>query len=255
MKPIQAVERAFTVLEALSREGAMTLGEINKRCSVNKASLLRLLFTMTEIGYIRRDDTNGRYSLTMKPYEIAVGSVHNLDYTSLIHEALSEVSRETNCIAQFSVEEGNDLLCLQSAGHSSSFYSIYTEGGRRSPLYCTSAGKALLATYDNAQIVDRWDSLEAKRLTEHTIVNLQDLLRDLSEIRQRQYARDIEENEYGVFCLGTVIRGASSEVIGALSVTSNKLDEEDERRIAAVLLPAARKLSRNLGCLNPALID
>ena len=254
MKPVQAVERAFTVIESLAQNGAMTLKELNAVVSVNKASLLRLLFTLTENGYVKRND-DGSYTLTFKLYTTAVSSMQNVDRIALINEALSELNRSTGRVAQFSIEDGNQLMCLQSVGSSSSLFSIYTESGQRSPLYCTSAGKALLATHPNAQIADRWDALNAQRLTEHTLVDLQDFLRDMSETRRRQYALDVEENEYGIFCIGTVVKGDNCQPIGAISLTGTSLTPNEERDLAAALLPAARSLSKSFGCLDIVLID
>ena len=254
MKTVQAVERAFTVIESLAQNGSMTLKELNEVVSVNKASLLRLLFTLVESGYVKRDEEDGSYALTFKLYETAVSSTQHVDRISLINTTLSELNSSTGRIAQFSIEDGDQLMCLQSIGHSTSFFSVYTESGRRSPLYCTSAGKALLATYSNAQIVDRWGRFGVQRLTEHTIVDPQDFLRDMSETRRRQYALDVEENEYGVFCMGTVVKDASGQAIGAISVSGTSLTPEEERFIAAILLPAARNLSKALGYLDIALI-
>ena len=250
MKTVQAVDRAFTVIEVLAREGAMGLADLSKVVSVNKASLLRLLFTLTENGYLRRDDASGMYTLTLKPYEIAMASIKNLDKISQITSTLAELNRTCGRIAQFSVEDGDELMCLQSVGGESTFFSSSTEMGHRSPLYCTSAGKAILATYTNTQISDRWDHLGVRQLTEHTIVDLQDFLKDMAETRRRQYALDVEENEYGTYCVGTVVRGTAGQTVGAISVTGESLTAADVSSITKALLPAALRLSRIFGFLE-----
>ena len=54
-------------------------------------------------------------------------------------------------IAQFSVEDNNELLCLESYDPTGSSFSVYTRVGQRSPLYSTSAGKAILSTYSTTR--------------------------------------------------------------------------------------------------------
>ena len=255
MKSIQTVDRAFTVLETISREGALTLADLSKVVKVNKASLLRLLYTLVEDGYLHRDDETGEYSLTLKLYEIAVGSLQSLDHMSQITTTLSELARETGRTVQFSVEDAGELMCLQSMGGTSSFFSVYSEAGHRSPLYCTSAGKAILATYSGAEVAERWDSMNVQPLTEHTICDLQDFQKELAAIRRRQYAIDNEENEYGVFCVGTVVLGANNQVMGAISITGNSLTEEEEAEISSLLISAATSLSRGFGYLNAGLLQ
>lgn len=242
-----AVDRAFQILELISRRGTMSLNDLHKELGVSKASLMRLAYTLVENGYLSKNPQTGSYSMTLKTYEVGISAIQNLDKLSLINSTLVELSHATGRIAQFSVEEDDQLLCLQSIGQKSSFFSVYTNMGRRSPLYSTSAGKAILSTYTNSQIMERWKRFDVKAFTDHTITDIQSLLQDINEIRQRGYALDVEENEYHVFCVGTVVSGAANQPIGAVSISGNTLTQEEEQRIASLLLPAVRRLSGLLG--------
>ncbi|HIU75783.1 MAG TPA: IclR family transcriptional regulator [Candidatus Pelethocola excrementipullorum] len=250
LEPIQAVERALMILETISRKGSMGLNDLNKEMKINKASLLRLAFTLTENGYLEKDAKDGKYSLTLKPYEIGLSAVQNLDKMSLINSTLVELSNMTGRIAQFSVEDNHQLLCLQSIGQKEPSFSIYTNVGRRSPLYCTSAGKALLSAYSNIDIMEKWNHLDIHPLTEYTITDVHSLLQDISAVRQKGYALDREENEYHVFCVGSLIMGAANTPLGAISISGNQLSEEEEKQIAEILLPACRRLSGLLGYVS-----
>lgn len=172
----------------------------------------------------------------------------NLDKMSLITSTLADLSSQTGRIAQFSVEDNNTLLCLQSIGQKNNPFSVYTNLGGRSPLYCTSAGKALLSACSNTEIIARWDSFDAKPLTKNTITDVQELLSDISRIRQRGYALDQEENEYGICCIGSIVMGQAGKPVGAISLSGKAFSGEDEiRSLADVLLPAARRLSGMMG--------
>lgn len=247
---LQAVERAFQILEEISCRGSMGLNDLHKAMNVSKASLLRLTHTLVDLGYMTKNPQNGQYALTLKMYEVGISSIQNLDKLSLINSTLAELSGLTGRICQFSIEDNNQLLCLQSIGQKSTFFSAYTIVGKRSPLYCTSAGKALISCYSNGQIVEKWDSLHAMAFTEHTITNVQDLLKDIGEVRRRGYALDLEENEYRVFCVGAVVMGCGNVPIGAISISGSSLTQQEEHEIAAVLLPAVQRLSALLGYVS-----
>ncbi|POP35017.1 IclR family transcriptional regulator [Lactonifactor longoviformis] len=247
LETIQAVDRAFQILETISRKGSMSLNDLHKELRVSKASLLRLAYTLVQNGYLDKNPQTGNYTLTLKAYEVGISSIQNLDKISLINSTLVDLSRETGRIAQFSVEDNNQLLCLQSIGQKTSSFSIYTTVGRRSPLYCTSAGKALLSAYTNTQIIEKWETFDVKALTEHTITDIHSFLQDVSETRRRHYALDREENEYHIFCVGAPVMGHSNLPLGAISVSGSSLTEEEEQRIAGILVPAVKRLSGLLG--------
>lgn len=247
LESIQAVDRALQILELLSSKGNLGLNELHKELKVNKASLLRLCFTLVQNGYVDKHPETGNYSLTAKAYEIGSRAIRNLDKMSLINSVLVDLSERTGRIAQFSIEDRNELMCLQSIGQKTDSFSMYTNIGTRSPLYCTSAGKSILASYSNQQIMEKWDSFHVNQLTEHTITDVHKFLEDISEVRRRRYAVDREENEYNVFCVGTAVLGAANMPIGAISISGRSLTEDEEIQIAEILLPSAKLLSSCMG--------
>ncbi|MDE6930616.1 MAG: IclR family transcriptional regulator [Lachnospiraceae bacterium] len=244
---IQAVDRALQILETIGRVNSMSLAELNKEIKVNKASLSRLIYTLVHNGYLAKNEKTGDYSLTLKTYEVGLNAVQNLDKLSLINSTLVDLYNRTGRIAQFSVEDNNQLLCLQSIGKEAVSFSIYTSVGHRSPLYSTSAGKALLSTYSNGEIIEKWDKMNIQSLTENTLTDLQLFLQDIGLTRQRGYALDREENEYHVFCVGSVIMDFSNRPIGSISISGSSLTEQEEKEFSSLLMTSCRKLSGLLG--------
>lgn len=247
---IQAVERALQILELLAENGSMSLNDLHKEIKVNKASLLRLAFTLTQNGYVDKHAETGNYSLTTKTYEVGIHALQNLDKLSLINSVLADLSAQTGRIAQFSIEDHNQLLCLQSIGQKTPSFSIYTNVGNRSPLYCTSAGKAILAGYSSSEIMEKWESFQVRALTEHTITDVHRLLEELSQVRQRHYAVDREENEYNVFCVGAAVLGNTNAPVGAVSISGRSLTADEEKRISEILLPSVQLLSGYMGYVS-----
>ncbi|UQZ88877.1 IclR family transcriptional regulator [Deltaproteobacteria bacterium Smac51] len=244
---VQSVERALQVLEIVSRLGSVSLNDLRRELDVNKASLLRLAHTLVVNGYMAKSPQTGNYSLTLKTYEVGISAVQSLNQISIINTVLVDLRKETERIAQFSIEDNNELICLQSIGQTNPVFSVYTSVGKRSPLYCTSAGKAILSTYSNDEIIGKWDKLDPKPLTQNTHVDVQSLLKDIGEIRRRNYAVDREENEYNVFCVGAVVMNHTRTPIGAISVSAGSLTEAEEERVSPLVVNAARRLSNLLG--------
>lgn len=242
-----AVKRAMNILELISKEGSMSLNDLHKALNVGKASLLRIAATLVQCGYLEKDEKDGVYRLTFKIYEVGISAVNNLNKVSIINSTLVNLSHATNCIAQFSVENDGQLLCLQSFGQHSPFFSTYTDVGTRAPMYSTSAGKVLLATYTNGQIMQMWDNLNVQARTVNTITDLHEFLKELDKIRRQRYALNIEEDEYGVFGISAVVMNHVNAAIGALSLTTSHMPEEDRVSLADILLDHAQRLSKMLG--------
>lgn len=246
-KNIQAIERAFLALETISRIGPISFTDLLKELNFNKASLSRIIATLISTGYIEKNQEHGTLSITLKAYEIGISAVQNQRQISLINSVLVDLRNETNLISQFSIEENNDLLCLQSLGHENTVFSVHSDVGSRTPLYASSAGKAILATYSNSEIMKKWETFDIKPLTTHTHTNFESLMSDIDQVRKRGYALDMEENDYGLFCLGTVIMGHTRTPVGAISISSNSMTEAEEQRLSQIVIQHAKRLSTLLG--------
>lgn len=246
METIQAVDRAFQILETISRKGNMTAASLTRELKISKASLSRLLYTLVQNGYLEINKSN-EYLLTLKAYEIGINALQNLDKLSLINSTLVDLNRETGRIAQFSIEDSNQLLCIQSIGQNGISFSVYTNVGKRSPLYCTSAGKAILSARTNSEIIDLWDTFDAKPLTSHTITNLQDFLKEIACTKQRGYALDREESEYQLYCVGAAVLDHTGRPIGAISLSGSTLTPEEENTLSSCVIQASQRLSSLLG--------
>lgn len=243
---VQAIERAFQVLEAVAAGSSLSLNDLYSDLKINKASLLRILASLIKSGYIAKDD-NEKYFLTMKAFSIGINAIKNLDYLKIVREVLHELSSTTGTIAQFSIDDGNELLCLESVDSKSNGFSIYTRIGSRTPLYATSAGKALLSTYSNDEIALRWSNFNVHSYTENTITSLNDLMNEIAAIRRKNYAVDHEETERNLFCVGSVVLNYSNKPVGAISLSLDRLDDETEAYLSGVLLDKVHSLSKLFG--------
>lgn len=245
--PLQVVERAFKVLELIAAEQSLKLNEIYQATGINKASLLRILASLCECGYVNRSERDGEYSLSFKAFEVGVKAVRTSEIDYVIRNVLEELSKRHNVIAQFSVEDHDELFCLQSYDENSTGYSVYTRVGQRSPMYSTSAGKAILSTYSNDEIREKWNGYSIRRLTPNTITDLDTLLKEISVVRRRGFATDYEESEQGLFCVGTVLLNFNLAPIGAISLSTSSLDDARLNELSAALLEQCRRLSYMLG--------
>ena len=242
LQSVQVIDRTFAVLELVSLNGSMSLKDIYSALGLNKASTLRIVNALVSNGYLDRD-SKGNYSLTFKSYEIGIRAVRRVDYITFIRETLDKLSDDLEVIAQFSVREQNELLCLESFDSTRSNFSIYTRVGMRSQLYATSAGKASLSTYDDDDIKALWSSMEIRAFTPRTIVDFDEFMKEIYVTRKRGFAVDMEESESGLFCVGTPLTSSKHSAIGAISLSTNRMTDADLQKISKGLLSQTQRLA------------
>lgn len=239
---VQVIDRTFAVLELISRNGSMSLKDIYSALALNKASTLRIVNALVTNGYLDRDN-KGNYYLTFKTYEVGIRAMRRVDYITFIRETLDKLSDELEVIAQFSVREQNELLCLESFDSTKSNFSIYTRVGMRSQLYATSAGKAIISTYDDDDIKSLWADMNVRTFTPNTITDFDEFMKEIYTIRTRGYALDMEESESCLFCVGTALVNSSQKAIGAISLSTNKMDDATLQKLSKSLLSQTQRLA------------
>jgi len=244
---VSAAARALAVLESLSRRRSAGLEELSSEMGLAKPTVYRFLQTLQELGYARRDEGE-RWAMTLKAFNVGSRALDHVDLHSAalpVAEALAEELGET---VHMGVLEGDSAVYVLKI-ESKFTIRMYSRVGRRIPLYCTAIGKVILA-YSSPEA--RKAALEGVRFvafTPKTIRTRGALEAELKSIRELGYARDAEEHEEGIRCLGAPIFDRDAAIVAALSVSWPlfRYDEGKEKERAAAIADAAREISSLLG--------
>lgn len=246
---VQSLERAFGLLEALSRRPrGMQLGELVAESGLHKSTVHRLLASLTAQGYVRRGE-EGRYHLSLKLFEMAGRIVEDIDVLEVARATLERLRDSAKEAVHLVVRDGCDIVYVHKAENTEGSYQMFSRIGARRPLYCTAAGKAILAALGDREVARVWEQSAVERYTEHTITSLDELYRELDETRARGYALDNEENELGVRCIAAGIRDFAGLCRAAFSVSAPVVRMPDTRlaELAPLVLESAGKISAGMG--------
>jgi IclR family KDG regulon transcriptional repressor len=223
------VIRTIVILETLSKHQSINLEQLSKETGLPKATLLRFLSTLVNLGYVYRDNTD-LYSLTLKMF--SVGS-HGLEHIDLIHMGV--------------LEEDKAVYVLKK--ESSFTIRMHSRVGKAIPLYCTAIGKVLLSDMPQDTLDEYLSTVKMKPFTPNTITNSEVLKQELQQIREQGWASDNEEHEMGTLCIGSPIKDYSGKVVAAMSVSWPlfRFNPEEQERITKSILKACTSLSHLLG--------
>ena len=245
---VQSLDRAFDILELLSREQhGLNLTEIGNRLDLHKSTVYRLLQALKERGYIEKSP-RGAYRLGMEFIELSSLYLNNLELKTEAQPMLRELSSlSANTVFLATLQENEVVYIDKMETHNSlRKYSII---GQRAPLYCTALGKSMLTGMAEDQIRKLYGGVELEAFTDRTITNVEDLVAEVEKIRRRGWSVDDEEYEEGLRCIGAPIRDYRNEVIAAVSTSgyTSVITRERVEEIAAYVVKAARDISQRMG--------
>jgi DNA-binding IclR family transcriptional regulator len=246
---VQAVSRAFALLEALALRDESGLVELARGAELHPSTAHRLLASLIDCGYATQSPASGRYRLSRKVLELARGS-------RALDADLRAVARRHLEVIRATVDETTNLVALEGMSaiyvdqvESRRAVRLFAEPGRRVPAHASGAGKAMLA-FQAASVLDRFYASEPwESLTSRTLTTAAALRNELGLIRARGYAVDDEEYEDGVKCVAAPVFDAAGLACAAISVSapSARLDRGGLGELGNLLARHAGEISRDLG--------
>ncbi|NLY45573.1 MAG: IclR family transcriptional regulator [Tissierella sp.] len=249
MEIVQSVDRTLSILELIAdyNEG-LGITEISEKVELHKSTVHRLLGTLIYKGYVIQDQQTNKYKLTTKLFELGNKVIEDIDILKASKDYTKALMESLNEVVHVVIRDKYDIVYIDKVEADNNI-RMASKVGRRSPLYCTSVGKAMLAYMDEEEVNKVWNNSNIVKLTEKTITDYNMFIKELSKVKLQGYAEDDEENELGVRCIGAPVFNFRGEVEGAISisgpairVTKDRIDE-----IAKEVIKYAYLISKELG--------
>ncbi|MDY0237078.1 MAG: IclR family transcriptional regulator [Gudongella sp.] len=246
---VQSLDRALTILELISEynEG-LSLIEITGKANLNKSTAHRLLKTLILKGFVIKDENNNNYKLSMKPYEIGARKVDNLDILTASKQYTRNLMDKFNETVHLVVREDSDVVYIDKVEADNNI-RMASKVGQRSPMYCTSVGKSMMALMGEDEVEIIWKQSNIIKLTDNTIVDFNTYMSELIKIKELGFAVDNEENEMGVRCIGAAVFIRDGKIGGAISVSGpvERISNDKIEIIANEVRKVANLISKELG--------
>ena len=176
----------------------------------------------------------------------------HLDIRRLSQPYLKALNEHTKETVHLLVRQGQSAVYIEKL-ESLQLPVTVSRIGISVPLYCTAAGKVLLAYLRTEDLVRALRQMEPRCRTTHTITSIPDLQKHLERIRKCGYSFDLEENELHVRCVAAPIWDHAGAVNASLSVSgpSKRMPVSRLRELASVVQEAGIRISRELGYQGP----
>jgi IclR family acetate operon transcriptional repressor len=242
---VQSVDRALDVLEALAEAGKpLGVGELGERTGLPQGTAHRILQSLHERGYVRRDGSR-KYSLGTSAVRLADGAQRALARSARPY--LTELVSLSGETANLAVREGDDVVYIAQVS-SPHTLRMFAEVGRHVPPHSTAVGKVLLAALprEEARAILRRTGLTPRTPT--TITGIQAFEAELDLVAAQGWAADEEEQESGVRCVAVPL-GGPGPTVAAMSL-SGPADRFAGGRTDG-LVEAMQRVGRAFGAGSP----
>ena len=249
MPGAQAVERAIAILKAFTAErrewGVL---ELARALDLHKSTVSRLLSALQNGGLVERNPATGQYQLGSALIELAGLVAAHADVREVARPFLQSLAEELRESINLGVLDRDMVLVVQAFAPGVRAIEGGAWVGRRTPIHCAAAGKALLAFRSDGEI-ERIIAAGLPPFTPKTITDPQSFREELTRVRQQSFATAFGEFEDGLHALAAPVRDHTGQVIAAISVfgPSYRIPPERTSELAMLAIGAAEHISRQLG--------
>ncbi len=244
---VPALEKGLDILETLSASQVpQALSEMARTLGRTSSELFRMLNALERRGYVERDPLSGKYSLTLKLYELA--HTH-----SPLDQLLTAVSNPLRMLAE-RVKESchvgsleHDRMIVLAQAHSPGIYRYSVEvGGVFSPIY-TASGRLILANLKEQAFRSFCEASEEYRKLSRS--EKRKLHARLDEIRRKGISITGSDRVVGVESYAVLIGNPEIDLMAALAVACLDIrgKKRNAREIIAALKETAAEINRGIG--------
>ncbi len=240
--------RGLSVLELLKEyPDGLGITEIGQKLKLPKNSAFRIAQTLDALGYLNRDDSSKKYTLSKRLLILgaaATGDASLIDKAWDIMTELRDFTGETVLIGTIAENRGVVLEQVLST-HA---FKFAIDSGTTFELHAAAPGKAMLACLPEAELEQMLSQLSFTRYNERTITDRTAFRRELAQIRQDGYAVDHAEAIDGCHCVAATILDRRGRPLAAIWATgpSNRLTTDRFAAIGQRFIAAAHTISTRL---------
>ncbi len=206
---VGVLDKSFALVSAVS-SGPCSLGELECRTGLSRATAHRLAVALEQHGMLRRGD-DGRFALGLHLVSLGRTAAQQFPLADTAAPALAELRDVTGESAQLYVREGGDRVCVSALESPHGLRTIVPIGAVL-PMGRGSAGRVLRG-----------------------------------EIGSKGWVETVEEREQGVASVSAPVR-RGDEVVAAISVSGpiDRIGRSPGRRHGAAVVAAARSIESRL---------
>jgi DNA-binding IclR family transcriptional regulator len=225
--------------------------EISKLLGMHPSKVSRMLSTLETEGFFRKNPQTRKYRLGIEFFRLGIAYAHHSPLRKIVRPHLEQMAKEVSLTAACGVlKNGNIVLIDRVENLTIDLISVRLV--LNLPIHATAIGRALLAYVPENEQGLILRSVELKKFTSSTVVDLSSIKENLNLIRKNGYAVDLGETHEDVNSIAAPVKSSDSRVVAAIGLTGDKLQLPRDKvpKLLPYLAEKAYFISRQLGYAN-----
>jgi IclR family KDG regulon transcriptional repressor len=228
-----SLSRGLDVIEILAKNREeLSFNDILQEVRVPSSSLWRVLQVLRQRGYVHFDERRRTFRIGFQFLYMGNILMDGFGYRSLARDYLKKLAKESGETTELDVRIRDQLILIDQV-EGPDAVRLYSHPGSVIPYFhATAPGKVYLAHMEEEKLRQGAKKLGLPRLTVHTIYLLEQLEKEIDEVKARGYAYDFEELREGVCRISAPIYDRENCVLGCFTIAcpSFRLDKNGDRK-------------------------
>ncbi|MET8007764.1 IclR family transcriptional regulator [Nonomuraea glycinis] len=247
IRTMNSVLSTLRVFEEVAVRQPIGVSELSRVTRIPKSSVQRCLVTLQQAGWLRIvDPEHARWGVTMKVLALGLRGAGEQDLRELAGPAMKRLSAEADETVFLGVGDGEECVIV-AREDSTQVVRAFLDIGARLPLRATSAGVAIMARLEAAE-VDRLLRHEFKEFAGTPMPSSEELRQEIARTAERGYALNMSSWYHPpyVASIGAAITDAEGRPVAALALAIPEMRYDHSRRdaLARMTVAAADEISR-----------
>jgi IclR family pca regulon transcriptional regulator len=240
---VEALARGLEVIRSFDRlHLKQTITQISERTLLARPTVLRLLITLEELGYVRNQDNH--YSLTPKVVDLGMAYVSALGLYGAAKPHMENLSKQVDQSVSLAELDGSDIVYTGRV-EVPKIVSVGVTVGSRLPSASTAVGRVLLAAVPDNELHNVLSTPSMSMYLPRTRFTTEQIRPRLQTVREQGWAESDEDLQYGVQAIAAPLHGEDGQVIAAIGLgthTSEIGKEIVREKYLPLLLETARSI-------------
>ena len=249
---IPILEKGMEVIELIAQHSkGLTIQEMVNSMNHSKTSIYRIVCSLEEMGYLRKNTQSNSFSITRKLFKIGLSSLGN---TTIIEHSYNPMRRLRDKLRETVVLGtlmGTKIVILEQVIGSHHF-SFILKPGMGVCLHASAPGKIFMANIDTEERDEILSKIEYLPYTDNTITNTPNYIKELERVKTCGYGLDMGEELTGVRCIGAPVFNQSGKIAAAIWITgpAERLSDEAIKDYSKQVVACANEISEKMGFLQ-----
>lgn len=245
---LSSVKNAIKILRSFTMDDPQKgVRELASDLGLGKSSVQRILATLANEGFVRKNEETKKYELGLSVVELSSIVLGNIDLHNEALPIIKTLVSRCNETSHLAVLENLQAVYLCKVESEDSI-ELLSHTGLHNHTHCTSSGKLLLA-HAEPIIVDTLLRNGLNKFTANTITDPVVFQNELKMIRKNGYAVSKGELRSDITSISVPVRDYSGKVIAALNLVgpSSRFTNQRIQYLVSELKIAGELISERLG--------